>query len=127
MHTLTHTHIQCICDFLYIIYIYMYTHTHIYIHCGPELSGRSGDRIPRFSAPVRTGPGAHPASYTVGTGSFPRINQLGRGLDVRVKSARSQFLKKAFLKIQIFLKIAPFWVSKGYRCFEGKNATMLVA
>jgi len=25
----------------------------------------------RFSAPVQTGPGAHPASYTVGTGSFP--------------------------------------------------------
>jgi len=25
----------------------------------------------RFSAPVQTGPGAHPASYTVCTGSFP--------------------------------------------------------
>ena len=24
----------------------------------------------RFSAPVQTGPGAHPASYTMGTGSF---------------------------------------------------------
>jgi hypothetical protein len=24
----------------------------------------------RFSAPVQTGPGAHPASYTIGTGSF---------------------------------------------------------
>ena len=24
-----------------------------------------------FSAPVQTGPGAHPSSYTVGTGSFP--------------------------------------------------------
>ena len=38
--------------------------------------GRSGDRIPvgaRFSAPVQTGPGAHPTSYTVGTGSFPGV------------------------------------------------------
>ena len=37
-------------------------------------AGRSGDRIPmeaRFSAPVQTGPGAHPASCTMGTGSFP--------------------------------------------------------
>jgi hypothetical protein len=37
-------------------------------------AGRSGDRIPvevRFSALVQTGPGAHPASYTMGTGSFP--------------------------------------------------------
>jgi len=25
----------------------------------------------RFSAHVQTGPGAHPASYTVGTGFFP--------------------------------------------------------
>ena len=34
---------------------------------------RSGDRIPavvRFSAPVQTGPEAHPASCTMGTGSF---------------------------------------------------------
>jgi hypothetical protein len=34
----------------------------------------SGDRIPvkaRFSAPVQTDPGAHPASFTMGTGSFP--------------------------------------------------------
>jgi len=27
----------------------------------------------RFSAPVHTGPGAHPASCTMGTGSFPRV------------------------------------------------------
>ena len=36
-------------------------------------AGRSGDRIPaeaRFSAPAQTGPGLHPASYTVGTGSL---------------------------------------------------------
>jgi hypothetical protein len=32
------------------------------------------DRIPvgaRFSTPVQTGPGSHPASYTIGTGSLP--------------------------------------------------------
>jgi hypothetical protein len=42
----------------------------------------SGDRIPvgaRFSAPVHTGPGAHPASCTMGTGSFPRVKS-GRGV-----------------------------------------------
>jgi hypothetical protein len=34
-------------------------------------AGRSGDRITvkaKFSAPVQTGPGAHPASCTMGTG-----------------------------------------------------------
>jgi hypothetical protein len=45
-------------------------------------AGRSGDRIPvgaRFSAPVQTGPGAHPASSTMGTGSFPGVKS-GRGM-----------------------------------------------
>jgi hypothetical protein len=40
------------------------------------LAGRYGDRIPvgaRFSAPVQTGPGTHPASCTMGTGSFPGV------------------------------------------------------
>jgi hypothetical protein len=47
-------------------------------------AGRSGDRIPvgaRFSAPVQTGPGAHPASYTMGTGSFPGLKRPGHGVD----------------------------------------------
>jgi hypothetical protein len=39
-------------------------------------AGRSGDRIPvwaRFSAPVQTNSGAHPASCTMGTGSLPGV------------------------------------------------------
>jgi hypothetical protein len=47
-------------------------------------AGRSGDRIPVgaiFFAPVQTGPGAHPASCTMGTGSFPGLKRLGRGAD----------------------------------------------
>jgi hypothetical protein len=45
-------------------------------------AGRSGDRIPvgaRFSAHVQTVPGAHPASCTMGTGSFPGV-ESGRGV-----------------------------------------------
>jgi hypothetical protein len=47
-------------------------------------AGRSGDRIPvgaKISSPVQTGPGAHPTSYTMGTGSFPRAKWPGRGVD----------------------------------------------
>jgi len=33
----------------------------------------------RFSAPVQTGPETHPASCTMGTGSFPGI-RCGRGV-----------------------------------------------
>jgi hypothetical protein len=61
-------------------------------HRPPKLSrysdslqaGRSGDGIPvraRFSAPVQTGPGAHPALYTMSTGSFPGVMRPGRGVN----------------------------------------------
>jgi hypothetical protein len=39
-------------------------------------AGRSGDRIPlgaRLPVPVQASPGAHPASCTMGTGSFPGV------------------------------------------------------
>ena len=45
-------------------------------------AGRSVDLIPvgaRFSATVQTGPGAQPASFTMGTGSFPGVNS-GQGM-----------------------------------------------
>jgi len=35
----------------------------------------------RFSAPEQTGPGAHPASYTMGTSSFPGVKLPGHGVD----------------------------------------------
>jgi hypothetical protein len=35
----------------------------------------------KFTAPVQTGPGAHPASCTIGTGSFPGVKRPGRGVD----------------------------------------------
>jgi hypothetical protein len=64
------------------IYIYIYVY-YIQVIFG-QLSrysdwlraGRSGDRMlvgARFSAPVQTGPGAHPASWIMGTRSFPGV------------------------------------------------------
>ena len=47
--------------------------THIRFLYDSLWAGRSGDRIPvvaRFSALVQTDPGAHPASYTMGTVSL---------------------------------------------------------
>ena len=44
----------------------------------------SGDRIPvgeRFSTSVQTGHGVHPASCTMGTGSFLVVKRPGRGAD----------------------------------------------
>ena len=34
-----------------------------------------------FFAPVQIDPGAHPAFYTMGTGSFPGVKRPGRGVD----------------------------------------------
>jgi hypothetical protein len=48
-------------------------------------TGWSGDQVPvgaKFPASMQTGPGDHPASCTVGTGSlFPGVKRLGRAGD----------------------------------------------
>jgi hypothetical protein len=40
---------------------------------GPLIESRGGGA--RFSAPVQTGPGAHPVFCTMGTGSFPEVKR----------------------------------------------------
>jgi len=44
---------------------------------GSGIESRWGRDFP----PVQNGPGAHPASYTMGTGSFPGVKRPGRGVD----------------------------------------------
>ena len=44
---------------------------------GPGIESQWGAR---FSATVQTGPGAHPASYTMYTRSFPGLKRPGRGV-----------------------------------------------
>jgi len=41
----------------------------------------------RLSAPIQNGPWAHPASYTIGTRSFPGVKQLEHGTDPPPSSA----------------------------------------
>jgi len=47
----------------------------------------------RFSASVNTGPGAHPASYTMGTGSFPGV-KCGRGVTLTTHPLLVQWSRK---------------------------------
>jgi hypothetical protein len=66
---------------IFVILVIMELH---YCYSDSLWSGRSGDRIlvgGRFSAPIQTVPGAHPSSYTMGTGSFPGVKVPGRGVD----------------------------------------------
>ena len=46
---------------------------------GPGIESRWREGDARFSAPVQTGPEAHPASCTMGIGSFPGV-RCGRGV-----------------------------------------------
>jgi hypothetical protein len=67
----------------YILFIYLCTELNAAIYIKGVwdsvvgmAAGRPGDRIPlgaRFSAPVQTGPGAHPASFTVVDGFLPGV------------------------------------------------------
>jgi len=84
------------------------------VKCGPGSSGgtatrygleRSRDRIPvgvRFSVPVQTDPGAHPASCTMGTGSFPGVKWSGRGVDRPPRSSA---------EVKERVELLPLWPS----------------
>jgi len=72
-------------------------------------AGWSGDRLPvgaRFSAPVQTGPGAHPASYTMGTGSFPGVKWPGRGVDHPPTSSAEV---KVRVELYLYTPSGPSW------------------
>jgi len=46
---------------------------------GPGIESRWGAR---YFTPLQTGLGAHPASYTMGTGFFPEVKRPEHGVDV---------------------------------------------
>jgi len=76
-------------------------------------AGRSGDRIPleeRFFAPVQTGPGAHPASYTMGTGSLPGVKRPGRGVDQPNLSSAEV---KERVELDLYSLSGPSWPAVG--------------
>jgi hypothetical protein len=77
------------------------------LHGGTEIAyndllrvGWSGDRIPmvaRFSASVQTGPGPHPTSYKLGTGSFSAVT---RPIDVNHTPPSSAEIKE---RVNVYL------------------------
>jgi len=60
----------------------------------------------RFSTPVWTGPGANPASYTMGTGSFPGVKWLGRGSDHTPPSSAEV---KEKVELYLYSPSGPSW------------------
>ena len=60
--------------------------------------------------PVQTGPGTHPASYTMGTGSFAGVKRPGRGVDN--PPTFSAELKKG---VELYLYFTSGTIVEGYR------------
>ena len=60
----------------------------------------------RFSAPVQTGPEVHPASCTMGTGSFSGIKRPGRGADHLPPSKRRGHER---VELYLFSSSGPSW------------------
>jgi len=60
----------------------------------------------RFFAPVQTGPGAHPAPFTMGTGSFPGVKPPGRGVDHCPPPSAEV---KERIKLYLFSTSGPSW------------------
>jgi len=58
-----------------------------------------------FSAPVQTGPGTHPASYTMGTGPFPGAKRPGHGVDHPPSSAEV----KEKVELSFYSPCGPSW------------------
>jgi len=78
-----------------------------YVHKPCPLFTCTRDRIPvgaRFSAPVQTDPGAHPATCTLGTGSFPGVKS-GRGVTLTPRPLLVPWSRKSRA-----ISLLPLWV-----------------
>jgi hypothetical protein len=77
----------------------------------------------RYSTPVQTGPGAHTASYTMGTGSFPGVKQLGRGTDhPPLPSAEG----KNRVRLYIYSPFGPSWPVLGWTLLGLRQRTFCI-
>jgi hypothetical protein len=72
-------------------------------YCNSLQAGRSGDRIPvgeRFSAPIQASSVAHPASCTMGTGSFLG-GKSGRGVALTPPTQSSAEVEE---RVELYLR-----------------------
>ena len=69
---------------------------------GPEIKSQWGQDFPH---PFRPAHGAHPTSYTMGTGSFPGVKQLGRGNHPPASSTKV----KESVDLYLYFPFGPLW------------------
>ena len=70
---------------------------------GPGIESRWGAS---FSAPLQTGPGAHPTSYTMGNGSFPEVKRPGFDVDHQPPSSTAV---KERIELYLYSPSGPSW------------------
>jgi len=70
---------------------------------GPGIESRW---LARFHAPIQTGPGAHPASYTMVTESFPEVKLPGRGVEHPPPSSSEV---KERVELYLYSTYGPSW------------------
>jgi hypothetical protein len=75
---------------------------------GPGIESRWGAR---FSAPVQTGPGACPASCTMGSGSFPGVKRPGGGVNHPPPSSAKV---KERVELYLYSPSRPSWSVLGW-------------
>jgi hypothetical protein len=112
----------------------------LYAHCQYSdwiRAGQPGDRIPvgaRFFAHVQTGPGAHPASCTMGTGSLPRVKQPGRGADHPPPCSAKVKKGKSYTSFQLLGQFRPVtgllylyhWKEQSLPCNENQPDALFI-
>jgi hypothetical protein len=70
---------------------------------GPEMESWFGAR---FSAAFQTGPGAHTASYSMDTGSFPGAKRQGRVFDLPPPSSAEV---EEIIELYLYSRPEPSW------------------
>jgi len=73
--------------------------------CGLNGTGIEPRWGARFSAPLQTGPGAHPAFYTMSTRSFPEVKRPARGVNHPPSSAKV----KERVELYLYSPSGPSW------------------
>jgi hypothetical protein len=85
------------------------------LYCSDSLrAGWPGDRTPvgcGIPHPF-TGPGAHPASNTKGTGSFLRVKRPGRGVNHPTTASSAEVEERA--DVYLYSPSAPLWPVLGH-------------
>ena len=92
---------------------------------GPGIESRCGRD---FSAPVQTGRGSHPASYTMGPGSFPGVKRPRRGVDhPSLSSAEVKEGAIPLLPLWVFVACSRMNFTFTFTCTRLSSITLAIA